>query len=298
MHVRERVVVAGSSGQIGSALSAALRERGTEVVRLVRRAPEATDERRWDPSCGELDPTVLEGADAVITLAGAGVGDRRWTPSYKQLLLTSRVETTQTLARAAAQAGVPRMVAGSAVGIYGDRADEVLTEDSAPGHSYLSEVVRAWEEAAGPAREAGIPVAHARTGLVATRSGGATEPLVRLGRLGLGGPLGRGRQWWPLISLDDEVAALTWLLDTDVDGPVNLAPPQPYRQRDVAQEIGRQLHRPALLPAPSPALRVVLGEFAGEILASTRVLPSRLSDAGFAWEHADLPTLVRWMISS
>ncbi|MBD5831405.1 TIGR01777 family oxidoreductase [Janibacter melonis] len=296
MHVRERVVVAGSSGLIGSALSASLRERGTEVVRLVRREPRSADERRWDPSSGELDPAVLEGANAVVCLSGAGVGDQRWTPSYKQLILTSRVETTRTLARAAASAGVPRMVAGSAIGIYGDRADEVLTEDSAPGHGFLTEVVRAWEEAADPARDGGVCVTHARTGLVATRDGGATGPLLRLGRLGLGGPLGRGRQWWPLISLDDEVAALVWLLDSDVEGPVNLAPPQPYRQRDVAREIGHQLHRPALLPAPSPALRVVLGEFAGEILSSTRVLPTRLSDGGFAWEHPDLPTLVRWML--
>lgn len=293
---RERVAVAGSSGLIGSALSASLRARGTEVIRLVRRAPTSPDERAWDPAKGELDPSVLDRVDAVITLAGAGVGDRRWSPSYKQEILASRVDSTRTLAAAAAAAGVPRMVAGSAIGIYGDRGDEVLTEASAPGTGFLVEVVRAWEEAADPAREAGVAVAHARTGLVAARQGGAMEPILRLARLGLGGPLGSGRQWWPLLSLDDEVAALTWLVDHDVTGPVNLAPPQPVRQRDLARELGRQLHRPALLPAPAPAMRLAIGEFAGEVLASTRVLPHVLLDHGFEWQQPDLPSLVRWLL--
>lgn len=297
MNRRERVAVAGSSGLIGSALSASLRARGTEVIRLVRRAPTSPDERAWDPAKGELDPSVLDRVDAVITLAGAGVGDRRWSPSYKQEILASRVDSTRTLAAAAAAAGVPRMVAGSAIGIYGDRGDEVLTEASAPGTGFLVEVVRAWEEAADPAREAGVAVAHARTGLVAARQGGAMEPILRLARLGLGGPLGSGRQWWPLLSLDDEVAALTWLVDHDVTGPVNLAPPQPVRQRDLARELGRQLHRPALLPAPAPAMRLAIGEFAGEVLASTRVLPHVLLDHGFEWQQPDLPSLVRWLLA-
>lgn len=297
MSRRERVAVAGSSGLIGSALSASLRARGTEVIRLVRRSPTSPDERAWDPAKGELDPSVLDRVDAVITLAGAGVGDRRWSPSYKHEILASRVDSTRTLAAAAAAAGVPRMVAGSAIGIYGDRGDEVLTESSAPGTGFLVEVVRAWEEAADPAREAGVAVAHARTGLVAARQGGAMEPILRLARLGLGGPLGSGRQWWPLLSLDDEVAALTWLVDHDVTGPVNLAPPQPVRQRDLARELGRQLHRPALLPAPAPAMRVAIGEFAGEVLASTRVLPQVLLDHGFEWQQPDLPSLVRWLLA-
>ena len=294
---RERVAVAGSSGLIGSALSASLRARGTEVIRLVRRAPTSPDERAWDPAKGELDPSVLDRVDAVITLAGAGVGDRRWSPSYKQEILASRVDSTRTLAAAAAAAGVPRMVAGSAIGIYGDRGDEVLTEASAPGTGFLVEVVRAWEEAADPAREAGVAVAHARTGLVAARQGGAMEPILRLARLGLGGPLGSGRQWWPLLSLDDEVAALIWLIDNDLTGPVNLAPPQPVRQRELAREIGRQLHRPAILPAPGLAMRVAVGEFAGEVLASTRVLPHVLLDHGFEWQQPDLPSLVRWLLA-
>lgn len=297
MNRRERVAVAGSSGLIGSALSASLRARGSEVVRLVRHDPTSPDERRWDPAKGELDPAVLDGVDAVVNLAGAGVGDRRWSPDYKQEILASRVDSTRTLARAAAEAGVRRMVAGSAIGIYGDRGEEVLTESSAPGTGFLVEVVRAWEEAAGPAGEAGIPVAHARTGLVAAREGGAMEPVLRLARLGLGGPLGSGRQWWPLISLDDEVAALIWLIDNELTGPVNLAAPQPVRQRELAREIGRQLHRPAILPAPGPAMRVVVGEFAGEVLASTRVIPQVLLDHGFTWQHPDLPSLVRWLLA-
>ncbi|TWD13612.1 TIGR01777 family oxidoreductase [Marihabitans asiaticum] len=293
----ERVVVAGSTGLIGTALCAHLRERGTEVVELVRGESGSPHQVRWDAAKGVLDPAALEGSDVVVNLAGAGVGDKRWSREYKETILRSRVDTTRLLAERAAQAGVARMVAGSAVGFYGDRGEEVLTEASAGGTGFLAEVVRAWEQAADPAREAGMSVAHARTGIVMAREGGAMDQVLTLARLGLGGPLGSGRQFWPLISLVDEVRALTWLIDGEVEGPVNLGAPQPTRQVDLAKELGRQLHRPAVLPAPKPAMYAVLGEFAGEILGSQRVLPQVLREQDFTWEHPDLPAMVRWVLS-
>ncbi len=206
----QRVAITGASGLIGGALSAFLGERGDEVVRLVRRAPAAPDEVRWDPTNGRLDPADLAGVTAVVHLAGAGVGDKRWTPAYQQQILASRVDGTTTiattLATLAARGQPVRLVSGAAVGFYGDRGDEVLTEDSVPGEGFLSEVVRAWEAAADPARDAGLSVATTRTGLVFAPDGGALSRMLPLAKLGINGPLGNGRQWWPWISLRDTVA--------------------------------------------------------------------------------------------
>jgi uncharacterized protein len=294
-----RIAVTGSSGLIGTALVAALRQRGDEVVRLVRRPPRAADEVQWDPATGHLDPRVLEGVDGVVNLAGAGVGDSRWSPSYKREILASRVDATTAVATAVAAAGHPvRLVSGSAVGYYGDRGDEELTEASPPGSGFLSDVVLAWEAAAQPAVDAGAPVAFIRTGIVLAREGGAMKPLLRLARLGLGGPLGSGRQFMPWITLPDEVGAILLLLDSpEVTGPVNLVGPAPARQREVAQALGRALHRPAVLPAPSVALRVVLGEFAGEVLGGQRIVGHALRDSGYAFAHADLGSAVRWLVA-
>lgn len=291
-----RVVLAGASGLIGTALAQALTARGVTVIRLVRRPPSGVDEVRWDPTGRHLDPAALERADAVVNLAGAGIGDKRWSPQRKQAILDSRVDTTHAVATAVAQAGGSiRLVNGSAVGIYGDRGDQVLTEDTPAGTGFLSEVVRAWEGAAWPAMAAGAPVAFARTGIVLAREGGAAAPLLRLARLGLGGPLGRGRQWWAWITLADEVAALVHLVDGGLTGPVNLCAPEPARQGAIAKALGRALHRPAVLPAPAPALRLVLGEFAGDILGSQRVLPTRLVDDGFRHQHPDLESAAAWL---
>jgi uncharacterized protein len=290
----QRVAITGSSGLIGGALSAFLTARGDEVVHLVRREPRTPAEVRWDPATRHLDPAVLEDVSAVVNLAGAGVGDHRWTASWKQQILSSRVDSTHAVATALAQLGAPaRLVSASAVGFYGDRGDEVLTEESGPGEGFLAEVVKAWEAAADPAREAGIPVAHTRTGIVLAHHGPAFERMLLVGRLGLGGPLGSGRQYFPWISLHDEVSALAFLVDhPEITGPVNLSGPEPARQREVAAELGRQLHRPAVLPAPAPALRLVLGEFAGDVLASLRVLPTRLLGAGFVHRDATLASAV------
>lgn len=295
----QRVAITGSTGLIGSALSAFLRERGDEVVRLVRRAPEQPDEVRWDPASRLLDPASLTGVTAVVHLAGAGVGDHRWTPSYQQQILGSRVDGTTTIATALAALGEPvRLVSGSAVGVYGDRGDEVLTEDSTPGGGFLSEVVRAWEAAADPAREAGLSVAHPRTGIVLSPEGGALSRMLPLARLGINGPLGNGKQWWPWISLRDTVSGLAHLVDhAEVEGPVNLVAPVPDRQIDIARELGRQIHRPAIFPAPAFGIKLVLGGFSDEILTSKRVVAQRLTASGFVHRDPDVASALRWVLA-
>lgn len=294
-----RIAVTGSSGLIGSALVAALVERGDEVVRLVRRAPRAADEVQWDPSSRTLDPHVLDDVDGVVNLAGAGVGDHRWTPSYKHEILASRVDATHAVAAAIAAADHPvRLVSGSAVGVYGDRGEEELTEANPPGTGFLAEVALAWEAATQPAVDAGAPVAFIRTGIVMAGEGGAMKPLLRLARLGLGGPLGNGRQFMPWITLPDTVGAIVHLLDSpEVTGPVNLSALRPARQREVASALGRALHRPAVLPAPSIALRTVLGEFAVEVVGGQRIVGDVLRDTGFEFVHGDLEAAVRWLVA-
>ena len=295
----QRVAITGSSGLIGSALSAFLRDRGDEVVRLVRRPARTPDEIRWDPSSRHLDPASLDGVTAVVNLAGAGVGDKRWTPGYQQQILASRVDSTHTIATALAQrGGRARLVSGSAVGFYGDRDDEVLTEDSGAGSGFLTEVVRAWEAATAPAAAAGIPVAFSRTGLVMAPQGGALERMIPLARAGINGPLGSGRQWWPWISLRDTVAALAHLVDhPEVVGPVNVVGAAPARQRDVAKALGRAVHRPAVLPAPSFGIKAVLGGFAVEVLTSKRAVPARLADSGFVHQDVDLDATFAALVS-
>jgi len=295
----QRVAITGSSGLIGSALSAFLRDRGDEVVHLVRRPARTPDEIRWDPSSRHLDPASLDGVTAVVNLAGAGVGDHRWTPRYQQQILASRVDSTHTIATALAQrGGRARLVSGSAVGFYGDRDDEVLTEDSGAGSGFLTEVVRAWEAATAPAAAAGIPVAFSRTGLVMAPHGGALERMIPLARAGINGPLGSGRQWWPWISLRDTVAALAHLVDhPEVVGPVNVVGAAPARQRDVAKALGRAVHRPAVLPAPSFGIKAVLGGFAVEVLTSKRAVPARLADSGFVHQDVDLDATFAALVS-
>lgn len=294
-----RIAVTGASGLIGSALVARLAGRGDHVLRLVRRPPAAPDEVTWDPAAGTLDRDALIAGgplDAVVHLAGAGVGDHRWTPAYKRQILDSRVQGTRTVVAALSELGMPvRLVSASAVGFYGDRGDRLLTEEATPGTGFLADVVAAWE-AEALAAPAPIAVACARTGLVVAPRGGAFAPMLRLTRLGLGGPLGSGRQYWPWISLVDEVRALTFLLDhPEIAGPVNLTGPGPVRQRDLATALGAVLHRPALLPAPRFALRLVLGEFAGDVLASQRAVPDRLLAAGFRHEHHDVEAAMRYL---
>lgn len=287
-----RIAITGASGLIGTALTRALTERGDDVIRLVRRPAEGPHEVSWEPTEGRLDPADLQGVSAIVNLAGAGIGDKRWTAAYKNLLVDSRVDSTSTVARAIERLGDPvRLVNASAMGYYGDRGEETVDEESAPGAGFLVRLVTAWESAAAPAAAAGSPVAFARTGLVLSPEGGLMKQVLPLARFGLAGPLGNGRQWWSWISLVDEVRALTRLIDhPEIVGPVNLAVPAEaaVRQRDAMRALGRQLHRPAFLPAPAAALRVVLGELAGDALASTRMAPKVLQRNGFEWEHADI----------
>jgi uncharacterized protein len=293
----QRVAITGASGLIGSALSAYLIARGDDVIHLVRREPRARHEVSWDPASRKLNPGDLCGLTAVVHLAGAGVGDHRWTPAYKQEILASRVNGTATIATALAELGEPiALVSGSAIGVYGDRGDQILTEDSETGQGFLADVVRAWEGATIPAQKAGLRVVHARTGLVLTPDGGAMARVLPLARFGLAGPLGTGRQYWSWITLEDELRALAHLIDQDVVGPVNLVSTQPLRQAEIMKALGAQLRRPAVLPAPALALKIALGEFASDILASARILPGVLSASGFAFEHDNIRSAMRWLV--
>ncbi len=294
-----RIVVAGSSGYIGSALLDRLRAAGHDVVRLVRREPDQPDEVYWRPNQEDLDPAVVRGADAVINLAGAGVGDQRWTEEYKRLLRSSRVNSTQALAKAVALSTDPPPVLlnASAVGYYGDRGDTELTEASEPGEGFFPELCQAWEAATEPATQAGVRVVHLRTGLVLGPDSGLLKPLVRLFRLGLGGRMGSGRQWMPWISLADELGAIEFLLGAeDVSGPANLTGPAPVRNAEFAGTLGKILHRPAALPAPAAAMRVAVGEFAGEALASQRVMPATLAAAGYPFRHTSVESALTWSL--
>ena len=296
---RQRVAITGASGLIGSALSAFLSARGDEVVHLVRRQPRASHEISWNPVTRTLSPGDLTGVTAVVHLAGAGVGDHRWTPAYKHEILASRVDGTATIATALANLGEPiALVSGSAIGAYGDRGDLILTEDSGPGQGFLADVVRSWESATGPAQDAGLRVVHARTGLVLTPKGGAMERVLRLARFGLAGPLGSGQQYWSWITLHDEVRALAHLIDQDLSGPVNLVSVQPLRQAEVMKALGAVLGRPAVLPAPALALKVILGEFASDILGSQRALPSVLTASGFVFDHDTIESAMRWLVDT
>ncbi|ANS78242.1 Cell division inhibitor [Serinicoccus hydrothermalis] len=308
------VAITGASGLIGSALSQAVRDRGDQVLHLVRRdtrpadqLPEGVREATWDPG-SRLDPEVLAGVHGVVHLAGAGIADKRWTDERKKVLVSSRLDGTSTIADALAALGqetqqstdsngVPRLVSGSAVGFYGDRGDEVLTEESRPGEGFLSQLCQDWEAATAPAEQAGVPVAHVRTGIVLAPGGGALGRLLPLVRLGLGGPLAGGDSWWPWITLHDHVRALLFLLDRpEITGAVNLGGPEPATQQQVTQALASQLHRPAILPVPGFALRLVLGEMSQEILSSTRVLPEVLTAAGFSFDHADLDSAAAWVV--
>lgn len=291
-----RVAVTGASGLIGSALVPHLRSVGHEVVRLVRRPASAPDEIWWDPTQGAVDLDRLAGTDGVIHLAGAGVGDHRWTDAYKREILDSRTQGTRTIAEAMASLDPrPRvLVSASAIGWYGDTADRAVDETAPAGAGFLADVVRAWEASAEPAAAAGIRVVHPRTGLVVASGGGAWARMFPLFRLGLGGKLGSGRQYWSWISLRDEVCALQFLLEQDhLRGPVNLTGPAPATNAEVTAVMGKVLGRPTVLPAPAFALKSVLGEFSTEVLGSARVLPAVLTDAGFGFQDPTIESAVR-----
>ncbi|MGV9679449.1 TIGR01777 family oxidoreductase [Nocardia sp. NPDC003482] len=283
-----RVVIAGSSGAIGTALVAALRRDGYEVLRLVRRPAAARDEFEWDPSRAQIPERALRGADAVVNLCGASVGARRWDGRYKQVLRDSRIVPTDVLATAVAAAGVPTLINASGVHYYGGgTGDRIVTETHCAGTGFLARLCADWEAATTPAAEAGARVVLLRSALVLSRHGGLLDMLRPLYSLGLGGRLGNGRQYVPWISLDDEIGALRYLLaDTTIHGPVNMTGPAPVTNAEFTRALARALHRPAPLVFPSPALRLLLGEFAQEaILHGPRAIPTVLEEAGYPFHH-------------
>ena len=293
-----KIAVTGSSGLIGSALLPALRDDGHTVLRLVRRPPAGADELRWDPATRTLDPAALAGVDAVINLAGVGIGDRRWTVARKRAVLASRVDATETVSAAVAAANPrPRaLLSASAIGWYGDTGDATVDESASAGHDFLAHVCLRWEAATRAAEEAGVRVAHLRSGLVCG-TGGLLGRLLPLARLGLASPLGSGRQWWSWISLADEVGAIRHVLDIDgIAGPVNLTGPEPVTNREFTKTLGRVLHRPVVLPpVPRVALRLALGEFADVgVVAGQRVLPRVLQRTGYRYRHETVEQALRW----
>jgi uncharacterized protein (TIGR01777 family) len=288
------VLIAGGTGFVGSALARFLTQRGHRVSLLSRRpsAPRAMSPvYHWDPEREELDPNALEGIEAVVNLAGENLAGVRWTPERKRRLVASRVGATAFLVlRLSDRSPTPRtLVNASAIGIFGDRGDEVLTEESVPGSGFLADLCRAWEEAALRAREAGARVVVARFGIVLDPAGGALKKLTPIFKLGLGGPLGSGRQWWSWVTLADVLQSIeSALMRDELTGPVNVVAPAPVRNRDFARVLGRVLKRPAILPAPEPVLRLALGEAADALLSSTCVTPRKLLSAGYRFAFEDL----------
>jgi uncharacterized protein (TIGR01777 family) len=301
-----RVAITGSSGFIGRALQASLTSDGHKVVRIVRGATSGADGETvgWDIDAGLIDAPALEGLDGVVHLAGESIGERRWSDAQKQRILESRTKGTALLAEALASLDTkpPVLVSASAVGVYGDRADEQLTEESPPGDGFLAEVVLAWEAATAPAQGAGIRVPLTRSGVVLDAHGGALERLARLCRFGILGRLGSGKQWMSWISLADEVRAIRFLLDPaapgDLTGPVNLTSPSPVTNEVFTKALGRVLHRPTILPIPAFGPKLVLGAELAEalLLDGQRVLPERLLDAGFEFRHTDLEPALRELL--
>jgi uncharacterized protein (TIGR01777 family) len=294
------IVIAGGTGFLGSTLVRVLGQRGHKVSVLSRRpsAPRSTPALyHWDPVRDELDPNALDGAHAVVNLSGESLAAGRWTPERKRRLLVSRVDPTRFLVRRwTERAPGPRvLVNASAVGIYGDRGEEVLTEESAPGVGFLADLCREWEAAALGARDHGVRVVLPRFAPVLDPPGGLLPPMLPLFRLGLGGPLGSGRQWMSWVSLADASHAVAEALEREeITGPVNVAAPQPVRNRDFARALGKVLRRPAFLPAPAPALRLLLGAMADEaLLTSARVIPARLSALGYRFAFDDLEGALR-----
>lgn len=280
------VLVTGSHGLIGTALVQALKLGGHNVRPAVRG-------ETWDIPARRFDRSALDGIDAVVHLAGEGIGARRWSKAQKARIMSSRVDGTALLADAIAACDAPPrvLVSGSAVGFYGERGDEELTEGSGPGDDFLSEVCQAWEAATAPASEAGVRVVHLRTGIVLSGRGGALKKQLPLFRVGLGGRLGSGRQWLSWVSLHDEVGAILHALRSDdLSGPVNATAPNPVTNAELTAALGKALRRPARLPVPRAALSVVLGrEMASSLTASQRVKPARLQAHGYRFKHPDLP---------
>ena len=293
------VLVSGSTGLIGSALVSAVRDEGHRVVRLTRSQDAGDDAVRWDPSAGEIEADRLEGIDAVVHLAGENIVGR-WTSTKKARIWNSRVQGTRLLAETLARlVSPPRvMVSASATGYYGDRGDEFLREESAPGDNFLAGLCQEWEAAADPAREVGVRVVHPRLGLVLSPQGGALGATLPIFKLGGGGRIGSGRQYWPWVAIDDVVGSILYALKADsLEGPVNVSVPDPPTNAQYTSTLGRVLNRPTVFSLPAPIARLMLGQLADELLlASQHVEPARLKKSGYEYRHSELEEALRYLL--
>jgi uncharacterized protein (TIGR01777 family) len=295
-----KLAVSGVSGLIGSALVPALRAAGHDVIALVRREPAGPSEVGWDPEGGSIDAGALEGVDAIVHLAGENIG-KRWTAKTRERVLASRVQGTRLLAETAAHLELRPSVllCASATGYYGDQGDQLLTEASPRGRGFLADVVAAWEHAAEPARAAGIRTVHLRQGIVLSRQGGALAKLLTPFRLGAGGRVGSGRQWWSWVGLEDVVSAYLFALEQPLVGAVNLTAPGVVTNRDFTKALGRALHRPTVLPLPSFAVKALFGQMGEEmLLGGQRVQPAALIAAGFAFGRPELDAALEQALHS
>jgi len=279
----QRIAISGASGLIGTALVGHLRSEGHTVQRLVRRKAQAPDEIQWDPASNSVDIDALTGVDAIIHLAGANVGDHRWTKKYRAEILNSRLLGTTAIAHAVTTVTPKVFISASAIGYYGETGNRAVTESDRGGDDFLAAVCREWEAAADLVSN--TRVVKIRTGLVLEPTGGALGRMLPLFRFGVGGKLGSGKQWWSWITLHDQIRAICHLLESDLSGPVNLTSPNPVTNQDFTAALARALHRPALLPVPGFALKIALGGFSTEILGSKKVLPQALLDSGFTFDY-------------
>ena len=294
MSVPQRIAITGASGLIGTALVGHFKSEGHTVQRFVRRPVVAPDEIQWDPKTGYVDIEALRGVDAIIHLAGVGVGDKRWSKKYKSEILNSRLLGTTAIAHAVNEVKPQVFISASAIGWYGESGNRAVVESDRVGDDFLAAVCREWEAAADLVTD--VRTVKIRTGLVLDPTGGALGKMLPLFRFGLGGKLGNGKQWWSWITLHDVIRAITFLLESKVSGPVNLTSPNPVTNQEFTSALARAMHRPALFPAPAIALKVALGGFSSEVLGSKKVVPQALTDAGFTWDYPHITNALTALI--
>ena len=294
MSLPQRIAITGASGLIGTALVGHLKSEGHTVQRFVRRPVVAPDEIQWDPKTGYVDIEALGGVDAVIHLAGVGVGDKRWSKKYKAEILNSRLLGTTAIAKAVTEVKPQVFISASAIGWYGESGNRAVVESDRVGDDFLAAVCREWEAAADLAQ--GVRTVKIRTGLVLDPTGGALGKMLPLFRLGLGGKLGNGKQWWSWITLHDVIRAISFLLENKIEGPVNLTSPNPVTNQEFTSALARAMHRPALFPAPAIGLKIALGGFSSEILGSKKVMPQELTNAGFTWDYPHITNALTALI--
>jgi uncharacterized protein (TIGR01777 family) len=294
MSLPQRIAITGASGLIGTTLVGHLKSEGHTVQRFVRRPVVAPDEIQWDPKTGYVDIEALRGVDAVIHLAGVGVGDKRWSKKYKTEILNSRLLGTTAIARAVSEVKPQVFISASAIGWYGESGNRAVVESDRVGDDFLAAVCREWEAAADLAQ--GVRTVKIRTGLVLDPTGGALGKMLPLFRLGLGGKLGNGKQWWSWITLHDVIRAISFLLESKIEGPVNLTSPNPVTNQEFTSALARAMHRPALFPAPAIGLKIALGGFSSEILGSKKVMPQELTNAGFTWDYPHITNALTALI--